>query len=427
MPRPSVRLYADLLRNSGAFAFCAPAFVGRTPMAMYSLGTVLLISARTGDYALAGAVAAAGFAGSAVVIPAVAALADNLGQRRILVPQALVFLAATVAFIACAELRGPGWLLFASGTPAGATMPTLGPMVRARWSALVGTAPGKLEQAFALESVNDDLISMIGPVLVTALATGFNPAAGIGAAAGLSVAGTLAFAAQRRTEPVPQPRAGSRANPRSLVRNSRPIELPAVGLITLAPVFLLFGSTMGVVELASAAFATEHGLRSQTGVILGLFAVGSALGGLWYGTRRWRALLEQRFALCIVAFAVGMSAVLVEPGLLVLGASMLIAGAGVSPALITGYAIAELQAPARRRTEAMAWIGSAILIGAAGGSALAGPIIKAGGARPAYLLAVCCAFLSALIALAGRGRLRTPMLSEGADLNSSPQRRCRAK
>ena len=205
MPR-AASPYADLLRSSGAFAFCAPAFVGRTPMAMYSVGTVLLISARTGDYALAGAVAAAGFAGSAVVIPAAAALADNLGQRRILVPQALIFLAATAVFIACAELRSPGWLLLATGAPAGAAMPSLGPMVRARWSALIGTAPSRLEQAFALESVNDDLISVIGPVLVTALATGLNPAAGIGAAAVLSVAGTLAFAAQRRTEPVPQPR-----------------------------------------------------------------------------------------------------------------------------------------------------------------------------------------------------------------------------
>ena len=415
MPRACASPYADLLRSSGAFAFCAPAFVGRTPMAMYSVGTVLLISARTSDYALAGAVAAAGFAGSAVVIPAAAALADNLGQRRILVPQALIFLAATAVFIACAELRSPGWLLLATGAPAGAAMPSLGPMVRARWSALIGTAPGRLEQAFALESVNDDLISVIGPVLVTALATGLNPAAGIGAAAVLSVAGTLAFAAQWRTEPVPQPRPAGPAAGRSPVRR-RHIRLPAAGLITLAPAFVLFGSTMGAIELASVAFATEHGLRSQTGTILGAFAVGSALGGLWYGTRHWRAPLEQRFALSLVAYAAGMSAVLVEPGLLVLGASMLIAGAGVSPMLITGYAIAERQAPARRRTEAMAWIGSAILTGAAGGSALAGPIINAGGARAAYLLAVCCALLSALIGLAGLGRLRTPVLPGAAEV-----------
>jgi len=167
---------------------------------------------------------------------------------------------------------------------------------------------------------------------------------------------------------------------------------------------------MGAIELAFVAFATEHGLQSQTGIILGAFAVGSALGGLWYGTRGWRAPLGQRFAIALVAYAAGMSAVLAEPGLLVLSASMLIAGAGVSPTLITGYAIAERQAPARRRTEAMAWIGSAILIGAAGGSALAGPIINAGGARSAYLLAACCAFLSALIGLAGLGRLRTPVL-----------------
>ncbi|HEY6311060.1 MAG TPA: MFS transporter [Streptosporangiaceae bacterium] len=415
MSKISASPYTGLLRSPGALVFCAAAFIGRIPMAMYSLGTVLLISAGTGDYALAGAVAAAGFAGSAVVIPSAAALTDHFGQRRILVPQAFIFLAATAAFIACAELRSPGWVLMATGAPAGAAMPSLGPLVRARWSALVGTGPGRLEQAFALESVNDDLISVIGPVLVTALATLLDPAAGIGGAAALSVAGTLAFAAQRRTEPVLQPRPASTPAGRGLVRHGRRIRLPAPGLITLAPVFLLFGSTMGAVDLASVAFATEHGLRSQAGTVLGAFALGSAIGGLWYGTRRWHAPLERRFALSLVAYVAGMSAVLAASGLLELGAAMLVAGVGVSPMLITGYAIVERQAPARHRTEAMAWIGSAAFIGAAGGSALAGPIISVGGGRPAYLLATGCALLSVLIGLAGLGRLRTQASPEAIE------------
>ena len=52
--------YVQLLRTPGALAFSAAGFVGRMSMAMYGLGTVLLIALNTGQYGLAGTVAAAG-------------------------------------------------------------------------------------------------------------------------------------------------------------------------------------------------------------------------------------------------------------------------------------------------------------------------------------------------------------------------------
>ena len=139
--------YREILRRDGAIRFSAAGFVGRMPMSMVGLGTVLLITAVTGKYGLAGIVAAAGAIGSAVCAPQAAKLADRYGQHRVLRPLAASFAICTVAFIACALLRAPLWALLVTGGLAGASMPSVGPMVRARWSTLLDD-PARLHIAF---------------------------------------------------------------------------------------------------------------------------------------------------------------------------------------------------------------------------------------------------------------------------------------
>ena len=170
-------------------------------MSMFGLGTVLLISAATGKYGVAGTVAAVGSLGYAFSSPQVARLVDSRGQRRVLLPLLTVFSVATAALIVVVELRLPAWAFFVPGAIAGATMPSLGTMVRARWSALLAGSP-RLHAAFSFESVADELCFIIGPAAVTLLATEVFPAAGVGVAALLCLGGTLWFAAQRTTEPV---------------------------------------------------------------------------------------------------------------------------------------------------------------------------------------------------------------------------------
>ena len=46
--------YRDILSRPGAFAFSAAALVARLPISMVGLGIVLLVSAQTGSYGLAG-------------------------------------------------------------------------------------------------------------------------------------------------------------------------------------------------------------------------------------------------------------------------------------------------------------------------------------------------------------------------------------
>jgi MFS family permease len=143
--------YRDVLRTPGALAFAVPGAVGRMPNAMLSLGLVILLTAVTGSYGIAGAVSAAAALAYAVVTPNLARLADRYGQARVLRPQAAVFAAATAALALCAAGRAPVWALAVTAGLSRATMPSLGPMVRSRWSQLLG-GTALLDTAFSLEA-----------------------------------------------------------------------------------------------------------------------------------------------------------------------------------------------------------------------------------------------------------------------------------
>jgi MFS family permease len=391
-------------------------------MSMYGLGTVLLIALLTGRYGQAGTVAAVGSVGYAVFGPVIATKADRLGQRRVLVAQTVVFTLSSAVFITCAELRAPFWTLLVAGIAAGGSMPSLGSMVRTRWSSQLDGDPQRLHTAFALESVNDEFIFVIGPALVTVLATQFAPASGIGIASLLCIVGTLLFAAQRKTEPAPRPKPVPADKPvhaarpaAARARFARP-SLPALGLSTLAPAFLLMGAMFAGIDLSTVAFATELGHRPLAGLILGTFALGSAVGGLWYGSRHWQAPIGRRFTITAALTVIGVSTFWAMPGLLALGAVGFLAGLAISPTLMTGYAILERQSPPHRTTEAMAWLSSTISVGVALGSAFAGHVIDAYGARWSFAFSASCGAAGVLICVAGLRRLRTEQDGEPAEL-----------
>jgi len=408
--------YLKLLRIPGALAFSSAGFVGRMSMSMYGLGTVLLIALLTGRYGQAGTVAAAGSVGYAVLSPIVATRADRLGQRPVLLVQTAVFAISSAVFISCAELKAPFWMLVVTGLLAGASMPSLGSMVRARWSTLADGDAKLLHTSFALESVNDEFIFVIGPALVTLLATQLFPASGIGTACLLCVVGTSLFAAQRRTEPRVSPGPQRARRPRI----SRPTP-PAAGLLTLAPAFLLLGAMFSGLDLSTVAFSTELGHRPLAGLIIATYAFGSAVGGLWYGSRHWRAPLGRRFVIAAALTVAGVSTFWAVPGLMVLAAVGFTAGLAISPMIMTGYAILERQAPPHRRTEAMAWLSSTISVGVAVGSAFSGHIIDARGARWSFAFAASCGAIAVLTCLVGRHKLRTQEDTQPAELSAATQ------
>src|SRR5690349_14716818 len=397
LTRP-LRPYAEIFEIPGAWRFSLAAVIGRMPMSMFGLGTVLLISAVTGKYGVAGTVSAVGSLGYAFTSPRVARAVDSYGQRRVLLPLLTVFTVSTALLIAAVELRLPTWAFFVPGAVAGSAMPSLGAMVRARWSVLLRGSP-RLHAAFSFESVADELCFVIGPAAVTLLATEVSPASGVGVAAVLCLLGTLWFAAQRGTEPVVVPPERPQGP-----RHRRGAAAP--GLIVLAPVYVLLGAMFVSIDLSTVAFAQHFGHKPLAGFILGTYAFGSGTGGLWYGSRQWRASVEKRFALTLTLTVLGMATFWAQPNLITLTCVIYLCGLTIAPTLIAGFSLLEAQAKPGRRTEAMSWLSSGISVGVAAGASVVGFVIDAHGPRFGYAVAAMCGAASAAICLAGLGRLR---------------------
>jgi MFS family permease len=248
--------------------------------------------------------------------------------------------------------------------------------------------------------VADEMVFVLGPVLVTLLATEVYPAAGLLVATVLCLAGVLWFVTQQATEPpatipvVPPPEQGTRR---------RGAAAPA--LIVLVPVYWCLGAMFVSVDLSTVAFAQHFGHKPLAGFVLGTYALGSATGGLWYGTRTWRARTERRFALTLALTVCGVATFWAQPSLLTLVPVMYLCGLTIAPTLIAGYSLAQGQARPGRSTEAMTWLSTGIAVGVAAGSSVVGFIIDAHGARWGYVFAASCGTACVLLCLAGLRRL----------------------
>jgi MFS family permease len=386
--------YREIFRIPGARGFSAASFVGRMPMSMVGLGVILVVSAATGKYAIAGAVAAVGSLCYAFAAPQVGRLADRLGQGRVLPPLAAAFAAGAVAFIACAQVRAPLWTLFVTGAMFMSAMPSLGSMVRSRWSFLLGDSP-LLHTAFSFESVADELIFVTGPAVVTLLATQVLPVAGIAVAAALAVTGTLLLAGQRGTEPPATPR-----------RHGDGRAITTAGMPVIMVIFVALGAMFGTIDLSTVAFAAESHEKPLAGLILGTYALGSATGGLWYGARRWRAPLHRRFLITLAGMIAGVAPIWALPSVPVLFGVIFFCGLSIAPTLIAGFSLIERKMPRGLLNEGMALLSTAIGVGLAVGPPVAGRLIDARNAHWGYAFALACGIVALAAGLLGARQLR---------------------
>ncbi len=401
----SVRLvlttYRRALQLPGAWQFSASGFVARLPIAMDGLGIVLLISATTGSYALAGILSAAFQLCAAFGALVSSRWVDRLGQHRLLPGLAIVHGLGLVAFVACVELGAPLAVQILAVAAAGASQPAIGSMVRARWA---HAAPDgdRLRSAFALESIIDELIFSIGPLLTAFLAFQIALPAPLIVAAVIAVAGSLALAFQRRTEP---PSSAS-LSPGSPVDRPRRGALALPGMATMVVGALGVGGVFGTYEVSVVAFAEQAGRSEAAGLILGLWAVGSMLGGIYFGSRHWRLPLPRQ-----VLLLTGLLTLILVPAPFVkslptLAVSTFVAGIAVAPALIAVFSLTERLVPPTLLTEGLTWTNSGLAVGFSAGAAVAGVVIDSHGTTWSFVLPCVCAATACVTAAIGQGALR---------------------
>jgi len=382
--------YADILRTPGARAFVLAGFVGRLPMSMIGLGTVLLVRATSGSYGIAGGASAVIAIANAIGAPQIGRLVDRFGQRRVLLPAMTVHIAGIAGLLLAASLDASTATIFAAAFVAGAAFPSFGSLVRARWANLLG-GTDRLQTAYALESVLDEVVFTFGPVLVTLLATAIAPEVGLATGVAFLLAGGLSFASLRATEP-PVVRGHG--------RGASAIRTP--GLVVLALVLVGLGGVFGTIEVSMVAFAEEHGHEVLSGPMLALHAVSSGVAGIAYGARAWQLPLARRLQVALALLFAGTVPMALADTIPLMVAATFVSGLTVSPTLITSFALVEALVPRAALTEGFAWLSTSLGVGIAIGLAVAGHVVDATSGHRAFACATVASLLGAIAVLAGR-------------------------
>lgn len=146
-----------------------------------------------------------------------------------------------------------------------------------------------------------------------------------------------------------------------------------IGLLVPTLVAVLVSGNLTIA--IPAVFPGADG-AAAAGIVLGLFAGGSAVGGLIFGAARipGRArfqVIGLATILVVLSSAVGLTGNIVGMTITVVAA-----GAFFSPVTIVAYFAANDCGGDHRKTESATWVNTSHNIGAAAGSALAGIVIE---------------------------------------------------
>ena len=385
-----LRAYGDVLGQPGALAFSLTGVVARLPISMAGLGIVLLVEGATGSYGLAGSVSAAYMVANAVLAILQGRLLDRWGQGAVLGIAGTVFGLATAVLVWSVEADWPRAASYVAAAVAGGSLPQIGSAVRARWAHVL-ERPGQVQTAYALEAVFDEVVFILGPILVTVLATLVDPVLGLAVAAVAGSLGAWAFALQRGTAP---PAHAQRA------AEETGIPLPWRTLVPLTVVSACLGVLFGAAEVTTVAFAEEQGSPAWAGGLLALWALGSLLSGVVTGAMTWRADTATRVRWGATAMACAMAPLFLVDSLPLMGLVLLVGGAAIAPTLIASMSLVESATPRARLTEGMALVQTGLVAGVAPGAAASGYVVDQAGAGPAYLVSLGAGVLAVLAALA---------------------------
>ena len=386
----SLDRYASLLERPELRKTIIASVVGRLPIGILGLAILLATKASRGSFGVAGAVAACYLAGLATMAPVLGRIIDRSGPTRTLIACACAFPTALVALVACLGADAPSWTAFIFAALAGATFPPITVCLRTFLRQRLAEE-AQLTTAYSLESVLIETIFIVGPVLVAIFVAYLSAATAVLFAAACSVTGTMLFL---RSPALVHWRVEPRHDSTGLFG---PLSVP--GFPALLLVILAYSGAFGLVEIGVTAFAAEAGHPALAGLILGLMSVGSACGGLAYGSRTWRLHLARQFALMLFLMGVGVAALGLVVDIALFTSLGIVAGIVMAPALIMQSMLVAKTAPAHYAAEAFTWSASCLLTGVGLGLAVGGSILETTRSSAVFGTAGLVATGAAVIAL----------------------------
>lgn len=432
-----LRKYVILTSRAGS-AYLAFTAIARLPLSMVPLAVLSAVTAATGSLATAGIASGAAAIGEGMSAPIYGTLGDRFGQRRILIPVAIAQVVVLVSFGLSIWHLSAVWVVVASGI-AGATMPQISAMSRARWMSLLPRS--SLTIAFAFEGILDELNFLVGPILVGVVAVAFGPTVTLAVPGVIGVVFVLAFAlhpteratanreaaaiASGRDEPrsqtssapsgpapsapissdadIPQPpllvTTGTTPilGPSHRTRQRAGRALFALVLLSMLSMGFFFGGT----QTALTAVARDRGVDGLGAVLYGIMAIGSVVCTVFMVYVPARVPLGVRWLVAGAGLLLGALGIyLALDKLPALIAMLVFAGCFQGPMLLTVFDGVARVTSANARGATMALMTSCNVLGVAGGAAVAGTLGDRGGATAAMAVVGCAVLVLLLVGLA---------------------------
>ncbi len=389
--------YRQLVHLAGP-AYVVVAFLGRLPLAMSQLGTLLLVSTASGSYGLGGLSAGALAVANAVGAPAAGALADRVGQRPVVLVQSLVGASGLLLLVAAVGAGTGDAAVVAIAAATGLALPQVGPLARVRWRPMTQGHQHQrrlVDAAFSYEGAADEASFAIGPALIGLAAVLVSPSGGLVVAAVLlAVFGSL-FALDGSARLVPRP---DLAVP--------PGRLVSVVFVVLAMAQLFVGVLFGATQTGATVLATEAGNPGVAGLVHATLGVGSAVAGIATAYLPERIGHERRALVAAVALVALSWPLLLVQSLLGATLVVLVLGCAVAPYMIAVFSLAERVVPGPRVGAAMTTLASATGIGYALGSSVAGRLADVHGSTAAFAVTVTTTVLATTLMATQQRRLR---------------------
>jgi MFS family permease len=416
--------YSRLFKLTGPL-YVLVAFLGRLPMAMAQVGTLMLVFRATGSNEVGGVAAGALAVANAVGAPIAGMLCDRHGQRIVVLVQSLAGTAGLIGLVLLAHAGAPNPAMIAMSAALGAVLPQVGPLARVRWRPLAARSCGDqrrlVDAAFSYEGAADEASFALGPALVGIAAVLVSPAGAlITAAVLLAVFGT-AFALHptaRLTGPAVHAVTTVPAMPPVSAVPGTPGEAPThapvrldgrfltVGLVVLILAQWSVGVLFGATQTGTNALADSVGKAGVTGLVHAMLGVSSAIAGIATAFIPARVRQERRMLVASIALVALSWPLLLVHSLGPLVAAVAVLGFAIAPFMISVYSQAEHAVPPARSALAMTLLAGATSIGYACGAGVAGSLADSSGHTAAFGVTVGATVLALLLALSRQRGVR---------------------
>lgn len=418
----AISQYKRLFSLNGAKSFCVAGAIARLPMSMIALGIVLALNHLYNNWTIAGAMSASYVLAQAAVTPVYAKLFDRFGQRKVGVIALTAQVVAMISFAFAALFRVPLALLFVLAIVMGVTQFAFGALVRTRWaySLRAESDDSLLNVAYALESGIDEIVFILGPILAAWLATSVHPVSQLFVPVLASGLGGAWFFSLRNTQPavlkvveVPTAAAGdvdvliaSQKENEILEAETEPQKkdfarsfidkfslkqlhnhhakkrgknvLLYRGIIPLVLMFVVFNMSFSAFDVSVTAAMKAQGLEHFIGMQLALFACGSLVGAIIFGSHKFRGSNWSHLIVFLTLLTVGYVLMNLNlDRLMLMSVFEVLSGLCVSPIFATGNLIVKATVPEESLTEGLSWLPTASAVGCSLGSMAAGAAIDA--------------------------------------------------